>query len=225
MWSECTGQTKFLLFIFLQSLLDGFEDLYNDSNYTDECCDGGDVCDLNESTDFEVVFIPVLYSVAFIVGILGNGVLLGVLAQTKKAWSVTDTFILHLGVADVMLLVTLPFWAAQAAQAAGWTFGTTLCQITGAIFTVRDVHQGNDALKVHTNVYESTYTEVTIFFKFLLFAPSDQLLLWDLSAGLHQSGPLPVHRSCYADVLPQKVLVCSSHLFSGVVFVPAPLYP
>ena len=101
------------------------------------CCEGGDVCDLTEGRNFEAVFIPVLYSVAFVVGILGNGVLLGVLVQSRKRWSVTDTFILHLGVADVLLLVTLPLWAVEAAQDAGWTFGTPLCKITGAVFTVR----------------------------------------------------------------------------------------
>lgn len=131
------SSNQFLQNSFLQSWLDGYDLYGNESDYT--CCEEGDVCDLKERMDFEVVFIPVLYSVTFIIGILGNGLLLGVLAQNKKAWSVTDTFILHLGVADVMLLVTLPFWAVQAAQSAGWTFGTTLCQITGTIFTVRDV--------------------------------------------------------------------------------------
>ncbi|XP_067365628.1 C-X-C chemokine receptor type 3.1 isoform X2 [Channa argus] len=117
------------------SLLEGFDNLYNYSDIY-ECCDSGDVCDLNESMQFEAVFIPVLYSVAFVVGVLGNGLLLGVLAQSRRTWSVTDTFIFHLGVADVMLLVTLPLWAAQAARMDGWTFGTSLCQITGSVFTI-----------------------------------------------------------------------------------------
>ncbi|KAG7216926.1 hypothetical protein INR49_001580 [Caranx melampygus] len=101
-----------------------------------DCCEGGDVCDLSEDMKFGAVFIPVLHSVTFVVGVLGNGLLLGVLAQSRKMWSVTDTFILHLGVADVLLLLTLPLWAAQAAQAQGWTFGTPLCMITGAVFTI-----------------------------------------------------------------------------------------
>ncbi|XP_041797966.1 C-X-C chemokine receptor type 3.1 isoform X2 [Chelmon rostratus] len=110
---------------------------YDPENGTigDYCCEGGDVCDPNESMSFEALFIPVLYSLAFVVGILGNGMLLGVLVRSKT-WSVTDTFILHLGVADVLLLLTLPFWAAQSAQNDGWTFGTPLCKITGTVFTV-----------------------------------------------------------------------------------------
>ncbi|KAI3361190.1 hypothetical protein L3Q82_013386 [Scortum barcoo] len=117
-------------------------DLFYDSNYTDnssyeDCC-GEEVhlCDLKGGMRFGAVFIPIIYGVAFVVGVLGNGVLLGVLVQSRKSWSVTDTFILHLGVADVLLLVTLPLWAAQAAQEGGWTFGTPLCKITGAVFTI-----------------------------------------------------------------------------------------
>ncbi|XP_039974710.1 C-X-C chemokine receptor type 3.1 [Xiphias gladius] len=117
-------------------LLDGIDYLYNSSNYDDNCCDEGDICNPDKGMDFEALYIPVLYSVACVVGILGNGVLLGVLVQSRKTWSVTDTFILHLGVADVLLLVTLPLWAAQATQAQGWTFGTPLCKITGAVFTI-----------------------------------------------------------------------------------------
>ncbi|XP_035527540.1 C-X-C chemokine receptor type 3.1 [Morone saxatilis] len=121
------------------SLLEGMDDLFNQSDNSsigEYCCEGGDVCDLKETMYFEAVFIPVLYSLAFVVGVLGNGVLLGVLVQSRKAWSVTDTFILHLGIADVLLLVTLPLWAAQSAQETGWTFGTPLCKITGAVFTI-----------------------------------------------------------------------------------------
>lgn len=128
--------------MFTTEEFDEFFGNYSNDNYSYDsayCCDGGDVCDPNEGMHFEAMFIPVLYSVAFVVGVLGNGVLLGVLVQSRKSWSVTDTFILHLSVADVLLLVTLPLWAAQAVN--GWTFGTPLCKITGAVFTVRGVQQ------------------------------------------------------------------------------------
>ncbi|XP_076593449.1 C-X-C chemokine receptor type 3.1 [Chaetodon auriga] len=108
---------------------------YDNLTFEDDCCEGGDVCNLEEGVRFEAVFIPVLYSVAFVVGILGNWMLLGVLVRSRT-WSVTDTFILHLGVADILLLFTLPLWAVQSAQDSGWTFGTPLCMVTGAAFTI-----------------------------------------------------------------------------------------
>lgn len=117
---------------------DYFANFANFSNYSyDGEFEGGDVCDLKNGTVFESLFIPTLYSVAFVVGVLGNGLLLGVLFQSRKRWSVTDNFILHLAVSDVLLLLTLPLWAAQAASEAGWEFGSALCKITGTVFTVR----------------------------------------------------------------------------------------
>ncbi|XP_072250009.1 C-X-C chemokine receptor type 3.1 [Leuresthes tenuis] len=109
---------------------------YSYDTYYDYSSFNDDVCDLTDGTNFGAVMIPVLYSVAFVVGILGNGALLGVLFQSRKSWSVTDTFILHLGVADILLLVTLPLYAVQSAQKDGWTFGVPLCKITGTVFTI-----------------------------------------------------------------------------------------
>ncbi|XP_076008826.1 C-X-C chemokine receptor type 3-like [Genypterus blacodes] len=79
--------------------------------------------------------VVALYSLAIIIGILGNALLLGILALKRRSWSLTDTFILHLGIADGLLLGTLPFWAAQATPG-GWTFETPFCKLCGALFNV-----------------------------------------------------------------------------------------
>ncbi|XP_037309979.2 C-X-C chemokine receptor type 3-like [Pungitius pungitius] len=79
---------------------------------------------------------PVLYSLGLVLGLVGNGLLLALLAKKRRSWSTTDTFVLHLSAADVLLLVTLPLWAAQAAQRGGWSFGDFLCKISGAAFNV-----------------------------------------------------------------------------------------
>lgn len=84
----------------------------------------------------KMVLIPLLYCLELVIGLLGNGLLLAVLAQKIRSWTITDTFILHLCVADVLLLLTLPFWAAQAAQQCGWCFGFFLCKISGAVFNI-----------------------------------------------------------------------------------------
>ncbi|XP_076847333.1 C-X-C chemokine receptor type 3.1 [Brachyhypopomus gauderio] len=98
----------------------------------DSCC--GQLCVQHTSIQFNAIFIPILYSLAVIVGLLGNGLVLGVLWQKRRSWSVTDTFILHLTVADTLLLLTMPLWAVEAVE--GWTFGTPLCKITGALFMI-----------------------------------------------------------------------------------------
>lgn len=89
-----------------------------------------------ESRGSAAVLITVLYSAELAIGLLGNGLLLAVLAQRRRSWSISDTFILHLSVADILLLTTLPFLATQAAQQCGWCFGGFLCNISKAVFNV-----------------------------------------------------------------------------------------
>ncbi|XP_019948635.1 C-X-C chemokine receptor type 3-like [Paralichthys olivaceus] len=86
-----------------------------------------------ESEGRKAVLIPLLYSAMLVVGLLGNLLLLVILAQKRRSWSISDTFILHFGVADILLLATLPLRAIQAAEH-GWRFGAALCKISGAVF-------------------------------------------------------------------------------------------
>ncbi|KAM4568078.1 C-X-C chemokine receptor type 3-like [Fundulus diaphanus] len=122
-----------------RSYLDDLKEYFG-ANYSNDSFDysyeEGDVCDLKNSTMFEAVFLPTLYSLAFIVGILGSALLLGVMGKSRKTWSKTDNFLLHLAGADILVLVTLPFWAVQSASGDGWVFGTPFCKITGSVFTI-----------------------------------------------------------------------------------------
>ncbi|KAF5904439.1 C-X-C chemokine receptor type 3-like, partial [Clarias magur] len=111
-----------------------FSEWINDTYEYDEsdinCC--GVVCDQTTSMHFEAIFIPILYSVAFVLGLMGNGLVLFVLCQKRRTWSVTDVFVLHLSVADILLLLTLPLWAVDAVS--GWSFGIGFCKLSGALF-------------------------------------------------------------------------------------------
>uniref|UniRef100_A0A8C2FCG1 Chemokine (C-X-C motif) receptor 3, tandem duplicate 1 n=1 Tax=Cyprinus carpio TaxID=7962 RepID=A0A8C2FCG1_CYPCA len=105
---------------------------YNE-NYNESCC-GGSICDQESSMYFDSIFIPVLYSVALVVGLVGNGLVLVVLWKKRWIMNATDIFILHLCLADILLLLTLPFWAVEAANE--WIFGIALCKLIGALFKV-----------------------------------------------------------------------------------------
>ncbi|XP_016379631.1 C-X-C chemokine receptor type 3-like isoform X2 [Sinocyclocheilus rhinocerous] len=77
-----------------------------------------------------------LYNYSYIlnVGLVGNGLVLVVLWKKRMSLNVTDVFILHLCLADILLLLTLPFWAVEAVK--GWIFDTVLCKLTGALFKI-----------------------------------------------------------------------------------------
>ncbi|TSR75255.1 C-X-C chemokine receptor type 3 [Bagarius yarrelli] len=71
---------------------------------------------------------------SFVLGVMGNGLVLVVLCQKRQTWSVTDVFVLHLSVADILLLSTMPLWAVNAVN--GWNFSTGFCKLAGALFKV-----------------------------------------------------------------------------------------
>ncbi|XP_078092357.1 C-X-C chemokine receptor type 3-like isoform X1 [Mustelus asterias] len=84
---------------------------------------------------FARVFVPILYSFVLLLGILGNALVILVLGRYKRARrTITDTFILHLAIADLLLVFTLPFWAVEAVTS--WVFGTVMCKLIGAIFAL-----------------------------------------------------------------------------------------
>lgn len=77
------------------------------------------------------VFVPTLYLAAFAVGLLGNGLVLRLLARRRAPRRLADTFVLHLAAADLGLVLTLPLWATAAARGGRWPFGRALCKLSG----------------------------------------------------------------------------------------------
>ncbi|XP_062841932.1 atypical chemokine receptor 4b [Trichomycterus rosablanca] len=115
---------------------DQYHDHYNNSNqsYYDE--DYGDfhtVCDKAEVRSFAGLFLPVVYTLALIVGLAGNSMVVVVYLSQKRLRTLTDVYILNLAFADLLLLFTLPFWAADAVN--GWEIGVAACKITSALYT------------------------------------------------------------------------------------------
>ncbi|XP_059993315.1 C-X-C chemokine receptor type 3 [Lagenorhynchus albirostris] len=102
-------------------------------NDSDPCC-ASPPCPQDFSLNFDRAFLPVLYSLLFMLGLLGNGAVAAVLLSQRAVLSSTDTFLLHLAVADALLVLTLPLWAVDAAVE--WVFGSGLCKVAGALFNI-----------------------------------------------------------------------------------------
>ncbi|CAF88488.1 unnamed protein product [Tetraodon nigroviridis] len=92
------------------------------------------LCEKEEVRSFAALFLPVMYAVCLVVGLAGNTVVVAVYAYLKRLRTMTDVFMTHLAVADLLLLLTLPFWAADAAQ--GWELGTATCKMVSSMYTV-----------------------------------------------------------------------------------------
>lgn len=91
-------------------------------------------CERAVSNDFHKVFLPTVYGIISFLGIIGNGLVIVVMGYQKKVKTMTDKYRLHLSVADLLFVLTLPFWAVDAART--WYFGSFLCVSVHMIYTV-----------------------------------------------------------------------------------------
>ncbi|XP_046702398.1 C-C chemokine receptor type 5-like [Silurus meridionalis] len=98
---------------------------YYDYNETDL------VCSNNNVSVFSLVFLPTIYSIVFIVGFVGNALVLCVLVKYHQRSNVTDVCLFNLALSDLLFLISLPFWAHYAAVS-DWIFGSFMCHaVTG----------------------------------------------------------------------------------------------
>ncbi|KAI9548055.1 hypothetical protein NQZ68_013074 [Dissostichus eleginoides] len=80
---------------------------------------------------FHAVFQPVLYSLIFLLGVAGNGLMITILLRRWRRLRITEIYLLHLALSDLMLLLTFPFDIVE--NAAGWLFGEFLCRLMGLV--------------------------------------------------------------------------------------------
>lgn len=101
---------------------------------SDEFGDFEEPCGVVLGNSFNKIFLPTVYGIIFILGIIGNGLVIGVVGYQKKVRTMTDKYRLHLSVADLLFVLTLPFWAVDAAS--NWYFGSFLCVSVHMIYSV-----------------------------------------------------------------------------------------
>ncbi|XP_051989814.1 atypical chemokine receptor 4-like isoform X2 [Xyrauchen texanus] len=92
------------------------------------------ICEKGDIRSFARIFLPAVFSLSLVIGLAGNGLVVAVYAYCKQLKTMTDTFILHLALADLLLLLTLPFWATDAVH--GWELGVALCKLVSSLYTI-----------------------------------------------------------------------------------------
>lgn len=76
----------------------------------------------------EAVLVPLLFALIFLVGTVGNALVLAVLLRGGQAVSTTNLFILNLGVADLCFILCCVPFQATIYTLDGWVFGSLLCK-------------------------------------------------------------------------------------------------
>ncbi|XP_039657950.1 P2Y purinoceptor 1-like isoform X2 [Perca fluviatilis] len=86
--------------------------------------------------DFTGRFLPPVYILVFIVGLLANGWGLKSLLQKWKKLGIINVFVFNLGLADILYLLTLPFLVVYYFMERKWIFGDAFCKITRFCFNL-----------------------------------------------------------------------------------------
>ncbi|XP_065521608.1 C-C chemokine receptor type 4 isoform X2 [Lathamus discolor] len=102
--------------------------------YYDNYDDAPRPCSKETVRRFAASFVPVLYTLVFLVGLTGNILVIVVLFKYKRLKSMTDVYLLNLAISDLLFVLSLPFWSYFMADQ--WVFGTLWCKIISWIYLV-----------------------------------------------------------------------------------------
>ncbi|NXF81438.1 CCR9 protein, partial [Sclerurus mexicanus] len=92
------------------------------------------MCDKRQVRQFSQVFLPVFFGLIFTVGTVGNALVVLVYWKYHFRRSMMDRYLLHLAIADLLLLFTLPFWAKAASD--GWIFKDFMCKVVNSMYKI-----------------------------------------------------------------------------------------
>ncbi|XP_046879921.1 type-1 angiotensin II receptor [Hypomesus transpacificus] len=90
-------------------------------------------CSMSGRHDFIFTLIPVVYGCNFVIGVVGNSMVVAVIYRYMKLKTVANVFVLNLAISDLTFLMTLPMWATFTATGYHWPFGGFLCQASAGL--------------------------------------------------------------------------------------------
>uniref|UniRef100_A0A8C5WK17 G-protein coupled receptors family 1 profile domain-containing protein n=1 Tax=Leptobrachium leishanense TaxID=445787 RepID=A0A8C5WK17_9ANUR len=91
-------------------------------------------CRTEPHSEVSYILILTAFVFVFVLDMLGNGLVIYVLKRRVQTWHLSDHYLFQLAISDLLLGLTLPFWATQFFH--GWVFGQVPCKMVGALFTI-----------------------------------------------------------------------------------------
>ncbi|KAG7270428.1 hypothetical protein CRUP_035407 [Coryphaenoides rupestris] len=90
-------------------------------------------CGMSGNHNFIFTMVPVVYSFNFVIGVVGNSMVVTVIYRYMKLKTVANVFVVNLAISDLTFLITLPMWATFTATGYHWPFGSFLCKASGGL--------------------------------------------------------------------------------------------
>ncbi|XP_020293446.1 neuropeptide CCHamide-2 receptor-like isoform X2 [Pseudomyrmex gracilis] len=78
----------------------------------------------------ETYFVPVIFLLIIIAGVLGNGTLIFILLRHAKMRNVPNTYVLSLAIGDLLVIVTCVPFTSIIYTLDSWPWGTTICKVS-----------------------------------------------------------------------------------------------
>ncbi|XP_039192087.1 C-C chemokine receptor type 5-like isoform X1 [Crotalus tigris] len=89
-------------------------------------------CHAQAAEMFDSSVLPILYSLVFIFGFLGNMLVVLILIKYKKFKSMTDIYLLNLAISDLLFIFSIPVRIYSKVDE--WVFGDAMCKINSGIY-------------------------------------------------------------------------------------------
>ncbi|KAF5298675.1 hypothetical protein FQR65_LT09655 [Abscondita terminalis] len=103
-------------------------DSWDETNFTEIVCDLQTSSNPIETLEFQVT-VYVMYSVIFLVAVVGNGIICYIVVSTSRMRTVTNYFIMNLAIGDILITIfCVPFTSVSYLQQY-WSFGAFLCPV------------------------------------------------------------------------------------------------
>ncbi|XP_012625759.2 C-C chemokine receptor type 3 [Microcebus murinus] len=90
-------------------------------------------CEKASIKELGAQFLPPLYSLVFIVGLLGNVVVIAILTKYRRLRILSNIYLLNLAISDLLFVFTLPFWIHSAGWNE-WVFGHGMCKLLSGLY-------------------------------------------------------------------------------------------
>ncbi|XP_078093295.1 platelet-activating factor receptor-like [Mustelus asterias] len=81
--------------------------------------------------------LPLTYLVVLVVGLFGNCVaLLTFLRNDRKVKKAIRVYLINLSLADILFILTLPFWVVYYFKGGDWIFSEAICRLAGSFYYI-----------------------------------------------------------------------------------------